>query len=230
MSRLEEPPARPPEPNAAGPRWYRRALSAVLTLLLGAGKAVAFVLVTLLIVSLPSAGLRWSSEHLPRPLHVVVLVATGLLLIWGLYWISTEDLRTRSYSVITEWFGGLAGPVILSTLLLVTAARVLASFTFILYDNGLVELTSNIAGEAVTEGRIWDFYLWHFLDVVPLLSIPDVMNLRVPVTYSGTWVGLLVLSFQALAVLILIPTVGWFIKYRRAHQPAPSSGTTGMVD
>jgi hypothetical protein len=187
-------------------------------------KGLGFVVVVFFIVAPPSAALNWSSEHLPRPLHVVVLVATGLLLIWGLYWISTEDLRTRSYSVISEWFGELAGPVILSTLILVTAARALASFTFILYDNGLVELKSNIAGQAVTEGHLWDFFMWHFLDVVPLLSIPEVMRLREPVTYSGTWVGLLVLSFQALAVLILIPTVGWFIRYRRAQQKPGTGG------
>ena len=138
----------------------------------GALKGLGFVVVAFFIVALPSVGLDWSSEHLPRPLHVVILVATGLFLIWGLSWISTEDLRTRSYSVISEWFGELAGPVILSTLILATAARALASFTFILYDNGLV-----------------------------------------------------VLSFQALAVLILIPTVGWFIRYRRAQQKGARSGT-----
>lgn len=111
-----------------------------------------FLLSAFFIVGLPSVGLAWSSEHLLRPLHAAILVVTGLLLIWGLYWISTEDLRKRSSSVISEWFGDLAGPVILSTLLLVTAARALASFTFILYDNGLVELKSNIAGSQSRRG------------------------------------------------------------------------------
>jgi hypothetical protein len=224
MSRLEGQPARPPGADSVLGRWGRRVLSAVRTLLLGALKGLGFFVVAFIIAALPSAGLDWSSEHLPRPLHVVILVATGVFLIWGLYWISTEDLRTRSYSVVSEWFGELAGPVLLSTLILVTAARALASGTFILYDNGLVELQSNIAGQAVTEGHLWDFYMWHFLDVVPLLSIPEVLRLREPVTYSGTWVGLLVLSFQALAVLILIPTVGWFIRYRREQRKSAADG------
>jgi hypothetical protein len=224
MGGLEGQPARPPGARSVLGSLGRRALSAVRALSLGALRGLGFLLVAYFIVALPSAGLRWSAEHLPRPLHVVILVVTGLFLIWGLYWISTEDLRTRSYSVISEWFGELAGPVILSTLILVTAARALASFTFILYDDGLVELQSNIAGQAVTEGHLWDFYMWHFLDVVPLLSIPEVMRLREPVTYSGTWVGMLVLSFQALAVLILIPTVGWFIRYRRQQRKSAADG------
>jgi hypothetical protein len=87
-----------------------------------------------------------------------------------------------------------------------------------LNDNGLVELESNIAGRAVTESRLFDFYMWHFLDIIPLLSIPEVTNLREPVTYSGTWVGMLVSLFQALAVLILIPTVRWFVQYQREHR------------
>jgi uncharacterized protein (TIGR03086 family) len=182
------------------------------------GSAFGFLLLAFIIVSLPGAGLSWSSEHLPRSLHAAVLAVTGLLLIWGLYWISTEDLRKRIFPKISEWFGELAGPVIFSALLFLTAAETLASFTFILHDNELLELESNLAGQAVTEGRLLDFYLWHFLDVVPFLAIPEVTNLREPITYSGTWVGLLVLLFQGIGVLILIPTIRSFVQYRREHQ------------
>jgi len=96
-----------------------------------AGRFLGFAFFAFIIIGLPSAGLNWSSEHLPRPLHAAILVVTGLLLIWGLYWISTEDLRKKAHPKINELFGELAGPVVLSGLLLVTAAEALASFTFI---------------------------------------------------------------------------------------------------
>jgi hypothetical protein len=87
-------------------------------------------------------------------------------------------------------------------------------------------MTSDLAG-GVTEGRLVDFYIWHFFELVPLVSINETANLAEPATYSGTWVGLLVLTFQALVVIPILATVSYFFtdegrearqRYREKHK------------
>jgi hypothetical protein len=178
-------------------------------------KALFFVLVAAIIIFLPSAAIRWSGRELPQWLHAVVLVVSAGLLVWGIYLISTENLRKRWFPWIYRMFGRLAGPAIFAGVLLLTTAEVFASFTFMLFDANAVELTANIPGRPIGEESLVDFYLWHFLNMIPALSIPELLNLRQPITYPGSWVGLLVLLFDAMIVLILIPTFQSWLQYRR---------------
>jgi hypothetical protein len=98
-----------------------------------------------------------------------------------------------------------------ATLILVTSAAVMASFTYILFDAGLVDMSSDLPG-SLTEARLVDFYMWHFFELIPLVSINETASLAQPATYSGTWVGVLVLIFQVLVVAPILATIRYYFK------------------
>jgi hypothetical protein len=143
----------------------------------------------------------------------------------GIRIIMTRELRRKWFPWIFVMFGPL-GPLVYGAMILVTASAAFASVTFILVDAGTVEMSSDLPG-GVTEGRLVDFYIWHFFELVPLVSINETANLAEPATYSGTWVGLLVLTFQALVVIPILATVSYFFtdegrearqRYREKHK------------
>ena len=68
---------------------------------------------------------------------------------------------------------------------------------------------------AVNAGSLTDFYMWHFLKLVPLVKINEVMKIDEPLCYSQKRVGLLILIFQALVVLPSVNTVLYYWKHRR---------------
>src|SRR5207248_10094477 len=64
-----------------------------------------------------------------------------------------------------------------------------------------------------------DFFLWHLLEEVPLLSINKTRHWKEPLEYSG-WVGTLLLLFK---VAVIGPAITAFAFYagRRRAEPAP---------
>jgi hypothetical protein len=166
-----------------------------------------FMVLVTVIIGLPYGLIRASSDW-PRWAHWAVVVLSVLLLGMGLRIIMTRELRRKWFPWIFEMFGPL-GPLVYGAMILVTASAAFASVTFILVDAGAVEMSSDLPG-GVTEGRLVDFYIWHFFELVPLVSINETANLAEPATYSGTWVGLLVLTFQALVVIPILATVSYF--------------------
>jgi hypothetical protein len=52
--------------------------------------------------------------------------------------------------------------------------------------------------------------MWHFVELIPLVSINETANLAEPATYSGTWVGILVLVFQGLVVVPILATIRFY--------------------
>lgn len=176
---------------------------AVAALLVG----LFFALLVAVIIGLPYALIRASSEWPPWVHWAVVLLAT-LLLVMGIRIILTQQLRRKWFPWILVMFGP-RGPLVYGAMILVTACAAFASVTYILVDAEVVEMSSDLPG-GVTEGRIVDFYMWHFFELLPLVSINETANLAEPATYSGTWVGLLVLLFQALVVVPILATIRYF--------------------
>jgi hypothetical protein len=54
--------------------------------------------------------------------------------------------------------------------------------------------------------------MWHFFELIPLVSINETANLAEPATYSGTWVGVLVLIFQGVVVATILATIRFYFK------------------
>lgn len=52
--------------------------------------------------------------------------------------------------------------------------------------------------------------MWHFFELIPLVSINETANLAEPATYTGTWVGILVLVFQGMVVVPILATIRFY--------------------
>lgn len=185
-----------------------RVLRAAERAVTGLIRGLLFLLMVSFLVSAPFVLIRASSENLPRAVHFLVIGVAALLLGGGIYIISTRDLRKKWFPWIFEMFGPF-GPLVYCALILVSADAVLASVTYTVFDAGLVDMSTNLPG-GVTEARLLDFYMWHFFELIPLVSINETANLAEPATYSGTWVGILVLVFQGLVVVPILATIRFY--------------------
>ena len=176
-------------------------------------------LLVLVSISFLYKGVAWSQNHLPEYLHWVVLALYLTLLTLCVYLMVTEEKRREESARIKMLFGP-RGMLVLPTLTLLTAAPVFASITLSLHRHGKVIL-QECTGRAVDAGSLTDFYMWHFLKLVPLVKINDVMKLGEPLCYSQRRVGLLILIFQALVVLPSLNTVLYYWKHRRELAAPP---------
>jgi len=73
----------------------------------------------------------------------------------------------------------------------------------------------------VAAGSLTDFYMWHFIKLVPLVKINEVLKLSEPVCYTQKRVGVMILLFQALVVIPSINTVLYYWKNRATIKARP---------
>ena len=55
-----------------------------------------------------------------------------------------------------------------------------------------------------------DFFVWHFLDAVPVLKINDALQWKVPLEYDGWPLGILLIAFK---LVVIGPTIAAFALY-----------------
>jgi len=91
--------------------------------------------------------------------------------------------------------------------------------TFVLLQEGKLRLAPGSSPE-VTLASLSDFFLWHFLDAVPLLKITETLKWEVPLTYTSSTVGLIVLVFKA---VVILPVISAFTWYATREKEEPSS-------
>ena len=170
------------------------------------------VLVSLMAIAGAYKGIQYSSEHFPNWLHGIVL-AIYLVVLAGLMWtIGTEENRMKHRKFVLVWFG-IYGMIVLPCFLLVTTGAVLASIAFRLYNNGLIALET-CAGRTVTEAGLLDFFMWHFVNIVPTLQVTKLWRWGEPYCYSQSRVGLLIFVFQLLVVIPSFNTIRFYWKHR----------------
>lgn len=157
-------------------------------------------------------GVELSQNHLPEALHILVLALYVFGLSYCVYLMATEERIRKGLDRIRNLFGP-SGLIVLPSLTLVVAASVFASITLMLYRHGYVALQP-CTGRAIAEGSLLDFYMWHFLKLVPLVKLTEVIKIGEPLCYTQKRVGFLILLFQALVVLPSINTVLYYWKHR----------------
>lgn len=171
------------------------------------------VFFTLVLIALAYKGVQLSSERLPEPLHILVLCIYVFALGFLLRLIGTEDNREKYRRQIIAWLGP-RGMLVLPCLLLVTAGAVMASITFRLYNRGLITLDT-CSGRPVTEAGLLDFYMWHFVNIVPTLQLTKLWRWGEPYCYTQSRVGLLIFAFQLLVVIPSFNTIRFYWKHRK---------------
>jgi len=149
------------------------------------------------------------------PFQIVAFAAWGLLLAGTLLLIATESNRDRLFEVLQK-VGGLA-PVIYSINVLMMAVIFFSAVTYVMASHGIVTLSSR-TGQLVTLASLLDFYVWHFLEAVPLLKVNQTIRWDEPWTYDSAAVGWILLLFK---LVVIVPVIGAFIGYwKRQTGPA----------
>jgi hypothetical protein len=144
-------------------------------------------------------------------LQVAAFGLWACLLACLIWFLATESSRTRLFNSLKR-VGALA-PAVYAVNVLLLALPFFGSLTNVLSSRGLV----NMEGDA--RGAI-DFYLWHFLDAIPLLKVNETILWSQPMAYHQSRVGWLVLLFK---VTVIVPVIGAFRGYWKYTQTTSSS-------
>lgn len=169
-------------------------------------------------------GLQWTQVALPTPIHAIVLgLAFGLLLLWA--WTISGERGARFFEALSRQ--GIKWPIAFSIAMLFFAIVCFASLTSTLSDAGKVRLQPSL--EKADVSRIQDLYLWHFLDSIPGMKIPETLHWRVPFQYEDGLSGFLLLAFK---LVVIIPVIGSFATWRKiakgTRAGSPADGSAGI--
>jgi hypothetical protein len=153
----------------------------------------------------------------PTWLAVVVLCVSAVALGFAMYPLFAERRR----KVFFRWIArngvlGWLGPVLAGILAFLFATSVFALLTLLLLDAGLVHLSvPGCANCHIGTDRVMAFYIWGFVDAIPLLNLPESLHWNVPLTYSGALMGWLVLAFKVAVIIPLIQAIRTYMEVRR---------------
>jgi hypothetical protein len=182
------------------------------------GGWLIFIGVTVLLVVAPyllARGLLvWVQDNLSVPVHATVLSAFfGLVIYWA--WLISGDRGNKLFRTLYTF--GIKWAFLFSIALLLFATLCFASLSSILSDLKYVEFDP-----AVPAGEFWriqDFYMWHFLNSVPGLKIPETLLWDEPMKHKDHLSGVLLLAYK---LLVIIPVIGSFAvwnKMRKTNKP-----------
>lgn len=154
--------------------------------------------------------------RMPSWLQIAWFVLWGIVLGGALLVISTERWRERVLEPLAGY--NIAVPAVYSFQVLMLACLFFSSVAFVLVQNDLIFLMRGSA-DAVTPGSLSDFFLWHFLEAVPLLDINQTLGWAVPLTYDSAAVGWILLLFK---IVVIVPVIGAFTWYSTRTREAAS--------
>ncbi len=139
-------------------------------------------------------------------LRVLVLTIWALLFLASafvvMYGRTEERLLNRMRKI------GILAPLVYSLNLLLISIQFFAVATFLLQESGSVTLTLGSA-QALSVDAVADFFLWHFLNAVPVLKITDTLLWDPPLTYDQSAVGWILLVFKISVISPVIAAFGW---------------------
>ena len=141
--------------------------------------------------------------------QISLLVAWGLLLFGELYLLSIENYREKFFAWVRRNFGGWALYWFFFTLLYV-APGFFGSVTYMLVKIDILPWTP--VNQEITSSQVSNFYLWHFVDAIPLLKVNSTLRWQEPLTYDNGGIGFLLLLFK---IVVISPVIASFIWYRQ---------------
>lgn len=139
--------------------------------------------------------------------QLIVFTVWGVLLAWALMVIFTDKKRAIFFGKLQKL--GSFTPIAHAFNLLMIAVTFFSSVTHVLLTQSVIALNAP-KNAVVSHGAITDFYLWHFLDAVPLLEVNKTLHWMEPLTYQSGWIGFALLVFKLLVILPVIAAFAWY--------------------
>ena len=166
--------------------------------------AVAFPAITYLASRVALEWLSRVHSILAMVLAVVLLILIGCLLI-GLARTHPTHFPVR---VVLSMFA----------MVVFLGASVCAFLSYFLYSNYSAAYTST-SNTALSSGGFADFYLWYFIDMIPL-KVWETLQIQAPIKIGSPLAGLPLLLFRVLVALPVIFLVGRWYKSLSEKKPA----------
>jgi hypothetical protein len=168
--------------------------------------AAAIVLVTTLG---EFALIHWVATSVPLVPQCVILGFFFLIFCTVAAVLAAGRGREWMLRLFSSFYGRYAAlSILIAAILLMTL--LFGSLTFVLQRHDLIHLYTP-SGAKPTVDTSSAFYLWHFLDSVPLLEVPRTLHWAVPMKYQD-WAGVLVICYK---VAVFVPLVAALIQLWR---------------
>jgi hypothetical protein len=153
---------------------------------------------------------QFAQLHFPTWAQLVIVgVFFALLLLWA--WLISGDRGVRFFTQLYKQ--GIRWPFLFSVAMFVFALLPFAALSSILADLGYA-----IFEPAVPRGEFWrlqDLYLWHFMNSVPSLKIPQTLLWEEPFLYKDHLSGVLLLAFK---IIVIVPVIASFAVWNRIRK------------
>jgi hypothetical protein len=104
-------------------------------------------------------------------------------------------------------------PLMIIIGLVLLGATCFGAFTSFLVSNDSISFSPNNKNQGLSE--LTDYYLWHFLQLIPQIKVTETIRWDVPFTYSDKGVGWILLLFKALMAYIVITRFYTWNKWRK---------------
>ena len=156
--------------------------------------------------------LEWSQHYLPLGLHLLVIA----------FWASVVFIWVRIISgefgkemFIESYVNGILWPpFVYSISLLVMAASVFASISVTLQRWGYATFRPPLPTDL---SPVVDFYMWHFVNLIPGLGIPETLRWTQPYQYSDHLSGAVLLTFK---IAVILPVIASFKLWHEVRKTA----------
>jgi hypothetical protein len=175
----------------------------------------------------PATGLLWLNhlilEKLALSFQVVVFVIWGALLAGAIWLVATERKRESLFTWLQDKVGRFT-PLVYSFNLLMIAMVFFSSVTYVFSAHGKLRFIGP-PGSKVSFESLEDFYMWHFLEAIPLLKVNETLGWKPPVSYDSGLVGVVLLLFKLAVILPVIACFAFYWKnYDGIREPTAASG------
>jgi hypothetical protein len=161
-------------------------------------------------------------EMFPRWLQMVVLLGWVTLLAGVSALIYSRQLRARVRAWVAEEAPKLLalfrfqsvsilGALALYVNFVAIAMACFGGLAFMLHDPAS-PLFLPAARPEVNQGSLADFLLWHVLDAIPIIKVPETIKWAAPLTYERAGAGWLLLLFKVMVIVPVLSGIGHYIK------------------
>lgn len=143
---------------------------------------------------------------------VIAFLVYGIVLAFALFPIVTASWRDWLFEKLSRL--GAILPAVYSGVVLLIAMNFFAAVCHVMASRGVIVFTST-SGRPLHAGMVSDFFLWHFLNAIPLLQINETLHWAPPLTYNSARVGWILLLFKLVVIIPVIASFAAYWKFRR---------------
>ena len=123
--------------------------------------------------------------------------------------VATESRRVILFRGLEQKIGRFT-PLAYSFNLLMIAMIFFSSVTYLAAHEKIRMIQP--AGSSVSVESLQNFYLWHFLEALPLLKVNETVGWKNPLSYESAFVGWILLLFK---LAVIVPVIACFASYWR---------------